>query len=55
MGVGYSTFGKWVWQLREERDDKSPQATPMTPEQREPRKLVPIPESECTSATSING
>ena len=33
MGVGYSTLGKWVRQLREEREGKSPkQATPMTPE-----------------------
>lgn len=39
MGVGYSTLGKWVRQLREERDGKSPQATPMTPEQREIREL----------------
>ena len=36
MGVGYSTLGKWVRQLRE---GKSPQATPMTPEQREIREL----------------
>lgn len=39
MGVGYSTLGKWVRQLREERGGKSPQATPMTPEQREIREL----------------
>ena len=39
MGVGYSTLGKWVRQFREERDGKSPQATPMTPEQREIREL----------------
>lgn len=35
MNVGYSTIGKWVKQLREERAGKKPQATPMTPEQRE--------------------
>lgn len=34
MGVGKSTMDKWVRQLREERDGKSPKATPMTPEQR---------------------
>ncbi|EEX38885.1 transposase IS3/IS911 [Vibrio furnissii CIP 102972] len=39
MGVGYSTLGKWVKQLREERASKTPQATPMTPEQREIREL----------------
>lgn len=39
MGVGYSTLGKWVKQLREERAGKTPQATPMTPEQREIREL----------------
>lgn len=39
MGVGYSTIGKWVSQLREERAGKSPQAMPMTEEQREIREL----------------
>ncbi|MBU2979973.1 transposase [Alteromonas sp. C1M14] len=39
MGVGYSTIGKWVSQLREERAGKAPQATPMTDEQREIREL----------------
>lgn len=39
MGVGYSTIGKWVRQLREEREGKYPQAMPMTPEQREIREL----------------
>ncbi|EPB8479059.1 transposase, partial [Escherichia coli] len=39
MGVGYSTLGKWVKQLREERVGKVPQAAPMTPEQREIREL----------------
>jgi len=39
MGVGYSTLGKWVKQLREERGGKAPQASPMTPEQVEIREL----------------
>ena len=39
MGVGYSTIGKWVCQLREERQGKSPQAAPMTDEQWEVREL----------------
>ncbi len=39
MNVGYSTIGKWVKQLREERQGKSPKATPMTPEQIEIREL----------------
>lgn len=39
MGVGYSTIGKWVRQLREERQGEAPQATPMTDEQREIREL----------------
>lgn len=39
MGVGYSTLGKWVKQLREERVGKTPLASPMTPEQREIREL----------------
>lgn len=39
MNVGYSTIGKWVKQLREERQGKAPKATPMTPEQIEIRAL----------------
>ncbi len=39
MGVGYSTIGKWVNQLREERSGKPPKAMPMTPEQIEIREL----------------
>lgn len=31
MNVGYSTIGKWVKQLKEERQGKAPKATPMTP------------------------
>lgn len=39
MGVGYSTIGKWVKQLCEERAGKTPHASPMTVEQREIRDL----------------
>lgn len=39
MSVGYSTIGKWVKQLREERQGKVPKASPMTPEQIEIREL----------------
>ena len=39
MGVGKSTMDKWVRQLRAERDGKSPQATPMTPDQQRIREL----------------
>ena len=39
MNVGYSTIGKWVKQLKEERLGKAPKATPMTPEQLEIREL----------------
>lgn len=39
MGVGYSTLGKWVKQLREERAGKAPKTSPMTPEQVEIREL----------------
>lgn len=39
MNVGYSTIGKWIKQLREERQGKSPKATPMTPEQLKIREL----------------
>lgn len=39
MGVGYSTIGKWVKQLREERQGKSPNASPMTEEQIKIREL----------------
>lgn len=39
MGVGKSTLDKWVRQLREERDGKSPKASPMTPEQCKIREL----------------
>jgi transposase len=39
MGVAKSTMDKWVRQLRAERDGKSPQATPMTPDQQRIREL----------------
>lgn len=39
MSVGYSTIGKWVKQLREERQGQAPKAAPMTPEQIEVREL----------------
>lgn len=39
MGVGHSTMDKWVRQLRQEREGKSPKATPMTPEQIRIREL----------------
>ena len=39
MGVGYSTLGKWVKQLREERKGVKPKAASMTAEQIEIREL----------------
>lgn len=39
MNVGYSTIGKWVKQLKEERQGNAPKATPMTPEQLKIREL----------------
>jgi transposase len=39
MGFGISTIGKQVRQLREERNDISPQTTTMTSEQRTIREL----------------
>tara|TARA_B110000977_G_C10891687_1_gene421701 strand:- start:635 stop:787 length:153 start_codon:yes stop_codon:yes gene_type:complete len=39
MGFGKSTMGKQVRQLREERNDISPQTTTMTSEQRTIREL----------------
>ena len=39
MNVGYSTIGKWVKQLRAERQGQTPKATPMTPEQLKIREL----------------
>lgn len=39
MDVGLSTMTKWVKQLREERQGKTPKASPITPEQIEIREL----------------
>ena len=39
MGVGYSTIGKWVRQLRAERSGTTAQSTPISDEQREIREL----------------
>ncbi len=39
MGVGFSTVGKWVTQLKQERNGKQVQQAPMTPEQIEIREL----------------
>lgn len=39
MNVGYSTIGKWIKQLKEERQGKQPRAMPMTPEQLKIREL----------------
>jgi transposase len=39
MSVGHSTMQRWVKQLKSERRGVSPQATPMTEEQRRIREL----------------
>jgi transposase len=39
MGVGLSTMNKWVKQLREERQGKTPKASALTPEQIEIQQL----------------
>ncbi|MGL9774943.1 MAG: transposase, partial [Sodalis sp. (in: enterobacteria)] len=39
MDVGFSTMTKWVKQLRNERQGKTPKASPITPEQIEIREL----------------
>lgn len=39
MGVGFSTIGKWVKQLKQERTGKTVTQTPLTPEQIEIREL----------------
>ena len=39
MDVGLSTMTKWVKQLRDERQGKTPKASPITPEQIEIREL----------------
>ena len=42
MDVGLSTMTRWVKQLRDERQGKTPKASPITPEQIEIRKLQRI-------------
>lgn len=39
MGFGFSTIGKWVKQLQQEREGVRVKQTPMTPEQLEIREL----------------
>ena len=39
MGVGFSTIGKWVKQLNQERQGVNVKQAPMTPEQIEIREL----------------
>ena len=39
MDIGLSTMTRWVKQLRDERQGKTPKASPITPEQIEIRKL----------------
>jgi transposase len=39
MGVGFSTIGKWVKKLQQERQGVRVKPTPMTPEQPEIREL----------------
>lgn len=39
MDVGLSTMTKWVKQLRDERQGKTPKSSPITPEQIEIRDL----------------
>lgn len=39
MNVGKSTMDKWVRQLKEERQGKTPKASPMTPDQIKIREL----------------
>ncbi|MGL9774939.1 MAG: transposase, partial [Sodalis sp. (in: enterobacteria)] len=39
MDVGFFTMTKWVKQLRDERQGKTPKASPITPEQIEIREL----------------
>ncbi|ARZ00120.1 transposase [Yersinia ruckeri] len=44
MDVGLSTMTKWVKQLRDERQGKTPKASPITPEQIEIRELKKKPQ-----------
>uniref|UniRef100_UPI001F435B5A transposase n=1 Tax=Escherichia coli TaxID=562 RepID=UPI001F435B5A len=54
MDVGLSTMTRWVKQLRDERQGKTPKASPITPEQIEIRKLsgfAPIFPDTCYHLT----
>lgn len=44
MDVGLSTMTRWVKQLRDERQGKTPKASPITPEQIEIRELRKKPQ-----------
>ncbi|WP_252996496.1 transposase [Shigella flexneri] len=44
MDVGLSTMTRWVKQLRDERQGKTPKASPITPEQAVPAVIVAIPD-----------
>lgn len=44
MDVGLSTMTKWVKQLRDECQDKTPKASPITPEQIEIHELKKKPQ-----------
>ncbi|MBW9285689.1 transposase [Escherichia coli] len=58
MDVGLSTMTRWVKQLRDERQGKTPKASPITPEQIEIRelrkKLQRIVDSICQCNTPFN-
>ncbi|CTT96094.1 CP4-6 prophage%3B partial regulator of insertion element IS911A [Escherichia coli] len=44
MDIGLSTMTRWVKQLRDERQGKTPKASPITPEQIEIRELRKKPQ-----------
>lgn len=46
MDIGLSTMTRWVKQLRDERQGKTPKASPITPEQIEIRELKKIQRIE---------
>ncbi|MGK2802551.1 transposase, partial [Escherichia coli] len=55
MDVGLSTMTRWVKQLRDERQGKTPKASPITPEQIEIRKLrKKLQRIECQCNTPFN-
>ncbi|WP_274802759.1 transposase, partial [Escherichia coli] len=51
MDVGLSTMTRWVKQLRDERQGKTPKASPITPEQIEIRP-PPLPRNKLKSVSS---